>query len=141
MNLTAPFILTQAFNSLLHNSDSPSVINIGSIYGILGPNLSLYENTKMGNPAAYSASKGGLTQLTKWLATVLAPKVRVNIISPGGIERKQPESFLNKYIDKTPLRRLAKEEDLKGALVYLSTDLSAYVTGQNIIVDGGFSVW
>jgi len=95
----------------------------------------------MGNPAAYAASKGGLLQLTRWLATVLAPDIRVNAISPGGIWHNQPESFLEKYVMLTPLRRMATEEDLKGAIAYLAGDLSTYVTGHNLIVDGGWTSW
>ena len=95
----------------------------------------------MGNPAAYAAGKGGLLQLTRWLATVLAPDIRVNAISPGGVWRNQPEAFLKRYIERTPLKRMAAEEDIKGAVVYLASDMSSYVTGQNLMVDGGFTVW
>ena len=95
----------------------------------------------MGSPAAYAASKGGLLQLTRWLSTVLAPDVRVNSISPGGVARGQPESFVTRYVARTPLRRMATEEDFKGAIAYLASDLSAYVTGENIVVDGGWSAW
>ena len=95
----------------------------------------------MGNPAAYAVSKGGLLQLTRWLATVLAPDFRVNAITPGGVLRGQQEQFCKRYIEKTPLKRMAGEEDLKGAAVYLASDLSSYVTGQNITIDGGYTVW
>lgn len=141
VNLTAPFLLSQRCYQLLLNSNSASIINIGSIYGSLGPDLSLYENTKMNNPAAYGASKGGLLQLTRWMATVLAPKIRVNAISPGGILRGQPQSFVERYIARTPLKRMGREEDLQGAIVYLATDMSKWVTGQNLVVDGGWSAW
>jgi len=141
INLTASFLLTQACSPALKKSGRGSIINVASIYGIQGPDMRLYEGTPMGNPAAYGASKGGLLQLTRWLATVLAPHIRVNAISPGGVWRNQPEQFCDRYTDKTPLGRMATEEDLKGIAVYLASDLSAYVTGQNIIVDGGFSVW
>ena len=141
VNLTAPFILTQACTSALRKSSSGSVINIASTYGLVGPDMRLYDGTEMGNPAAYAASKRGLLQLTRWLATVLAPNIRVNAISPGGIWRNQPEAFHNRYVERTPLRRMATEEDVKGAVAYLASDLSAYVTGQNIIVDGGWTVW
>ncbi len=103
--------------------------------------MSLYEDTAMGNPAAYAASKGGLTQLTRWLSTVLAPDIRVNCISPGGIARGQDEKFVKRYETRTPLKRMGKEEDMKGALLYLASDLSAYVTGQNLLVDGGWTAW
>jgi NAD(P)-dependent dehydrogenase (short-subunit alcohol dehydrogenase family) len=95
----------------------------------------------MGNPAAYAASKGGLIQLTRWLATTIAPDVRVNVISPGGVYRNQPKKFVKRYVAKTPLGRMAIEEDFKGVIAYLASDLSAYVTGQNIIVDGGWTAW
>ena len=95
----------------------------------------------MNNPAAYGAAKGGLLQLTRWLSTVLAPDIRVNAITPGGVLRGQPEVFQERYTSRTPLRRMAIEEDFKGAVAYLASDLSAYVTGQNLIVDGGWSVW
>jgi NAD(P)-dependent dehydrogenase (short-subunit alcohol dehydrogenase family) len=95
----------------------------------------------MGNPAAYSVSKGGMVQFTRWLATVLAPEIRVNAISPGGIWRTQPEDFHRRYIERTPLGRMASEEDLKGAVVYLASDMSSYVTGQNLLVDGGWTSW
>ena len=95
----------------------------------------------MGNPAAYAASKGGLLQLTRWLSTTLAPSVRANAISPGGVYRNQPISFVKRYEARTPLGRMATEEDIVGAVVYLASDLSTYVTGQNLIVDGGWTAW
>ncbi len=140
INLTSVFALTQAAAPHLRKNSKGSVINVASIYGIVGPDRRIYEKG-IGNPAAYSASKGGLLQLTRWLATTLAPKIRVNAISPGGVLRGQKKTFLKKYIEKTPLKRMAIEEDIKGAALYLASDLSAYVTGQNLIVDGGWTAW
>ena len=141
INLTSAFILTQAAAEPLARSGRGSVITVGSIYGVVGPDLGLYEGTKMGNPAAYAASKGGLLQFTRWLATVMAPHVRANMITPGGVERGQSDTFRQRYLKRTPLGRMATEEDFKGAAAYLASDLSAYVTGQNIIVDGGWTAW
>jgi NAD(P)-dependent dehydrogenase (short-subunit alcohol dehydrogenase family) len=141
INLTAPFLLTQIFADALAASGHGSVINIASIYGMIGPDMSLYEDTSLGNAAAYGASKGGLLQLTRWLATVLAPEVRVNAITPGGVWRNQPEVFHHAYVERTPLKRMGNEEDFKGAAAYLASDLSAYVTGQNLVVDGGWTAW
>lgn len=141
VNLTAVFDLTKRLAPLLSNSPSASVVNISSIYGHFGPDWSIYNETNMANPAAYSASKGGLLQLTRWLATTLAPKVRVNSISPGGVERGQPSSFQDRYCARTPLARLATEDDFRGAIAYLSSDMSRYVTGQDLLVDGGWSAW
>lgn len=140
VNLTAPFVLTQACLPLL-NEMRGNVINIGSIYGLVGPDWSLYEGTSLGNPAAYAASKGGLAQFTRWMATSLAPRIRANCIVPGGIWRQQSPAFVERYVRKVPLGRMAKEEDFKGAVAFLASDLSNYVTGQEIVVDGGFSVW
>ena len=126
-----------------HSGDSGhgSVIFFSSIYGLVGPDMRLYEDTDMASPAGYPASKGGLLQLARYLATVLAPRIRVNTISPGGVWRNQPEAFHQRYVYRTPLGRMATEEDLKGAVAYLASDLSAYVTGQNLGVDGGWTAW
>ncbi len=141
VNLTAPFVLVQAASADLRASGHGSVINISSIYGLSGPDWRLYEGTSLGNPAAYAASKGGLIQATRWLSTTLAPHVRVNAIAPGGVFRDTPEPFLSRYTARTPMGRMGREEDFKGAIAYLATDLSAYVTGQCLVVDGGWTVW
>jgi NAD(P)-dependent dehydrogenase (short-subunit alcohol dehydrogenase family) len=141
VNLTAPFVLAQAAAGLLRASGHGSVINVASIYGLAGPDWRLYEGTKLGNPAAYAASKGGLVQFTRWLATTLAPNVRVNAVAPGGIERNTPEPFLSRYEARTPLGRMGTEEDIKGSVAFLASDLSAYVTGQVIAIDGGWTAW
>lgn len=141
VNLTAPFELARGLLPLLRATPGANIVNIGSIYGELGPDWSLYEGTPMANPAAYAASKGGLLQLTRWLATTCAPAVRVNAVSPGGIARGQPDVFVERYVARTPLRRMAREDDLAGAVTFLASDLAAYVTGQVLAVDGGWSAW
>jgi NAD(P)-dependent dehydrogenase (short-subunit alcohol dehydrogenase family) len=141
VNLTAVFDLCQGLAPLISRSNGGSIINIASMYGMLGPDWRLYEDTTMGNSAAYSASKGGLIQFTRWLSTTVSPKIRVNAIAPGGIFRNQPEEFVKRYIDRTPLRRMASEDDFRGAITFLSSDLSKYVTGQILSVDGGWGSW
>ncbi|WP_292091616.1 SDR family oxidoreductase [Brevundimonas sp.] len=141
INLVAPFILTQALLSGLQRSAAASVINVGSIYGLVGPDWGLYEGTASGNPAGYAASKGGLMQLTRWMATSLGPHIRVNALCPGGLERGQDERFQSRYVAKTPLARMATPEDFKGVALFLGSDLSAYVTGQVLAVDGGWTAW
>ena len=141
VNLTAPFHLSQSLSPLLSKSSNSSILNVSSIYGLLGPDWSLYEGTSMSNPAAYAASKGGLIQLTRWLATTMAPKIRVNALAPGGIFRNQPQSFIDSYEARTPLKRMASEEDLLGAVLYLTTQMGSYVTGQVLSVDGGWGSW
>lgn len=141
VNLTAAFHLCQAFAPELRAAAGANIVNVTSIYGELGPDWNLYAETNLGNPAAYAASKGGLVQLTRWLATTLAPHVRVNAVSPGGIYRNQPGSFVERYTGKTPLRRMACEDDFRGAVAFLASDLSAYVTGEILRVDGGWTAW
>ena len=141
VNLTAAFTLTHELREVLARSGHGSVILIGSTYGVVGPDLGLYEGTTMANPAGYGASKGGVIQLARHLSTVLAPRVRVNSLSPGGVLRGQPKAFVDRYERKTPLGRMASEEDFKGAVAYLASDLSSYVTGQNLMVDGGWTSW
>lgn len=142
VNLTAVFELTQACAPFLRKSGHGCIVNTASIYGIVGPDPRLYTDLpKMFNPAAYAASKGGVVQFTKWCATVLAPEIRVNAITPGGIFRNQNPKFLERYEFRCPMKRMAHEDDFIGATLFLASDLSKYVTGQNIVVDGGFSVW
>lgn len=141
VNLTAPFHFARDLLPLLSNAIDGNIINISSIYGQVGPNWDLYKNTNMGNPAAYSVSKGGLEQLTRWLATTLAPNIRVNCIAPGGIFRNQETAFVKRYEEKTPMRRMGEESDIVGAIEFLSGDSAKYITGQTLNVDGGFTVW
>ncbi len=138
VNLTAAFDLCRDLAPRMAAGGRGSVVNIASIYGVVGPDWSLYEGTSMANPAAYGASKAGLIHLTKYLSTALAPEIRVNAITPGGIARGQASAFVERYEAKTPLGRMATEDDLCGALAYLASDASAYVTGTNLIVDGGW---
>jgi NAD(P)-dependent dehydrogenase (short-subunit alcohol dehydrogenase family) len=141
VNLTACFHLSQILAPMIAKRENGSIVNIGSIYGVVGPDMGLYEGTSMGNPAAYAVSKGGMVQLTRWMSTTLAPEIRVNCISPGGVYRGQPEAFVERYVARTPLNRMATEEDFMGAIAYLASDLSRYVTGQNLMVDGGWTAW
>ena len=141
VNLTAVFHLCQGLFPLMKNAEGANIVNIASIYGSHAPDWSIYQDSKMGNPAAYAVAKGGLIQLTRWLATTIAPSVRVNSISPGGVLRGQPEAFQTRYISRTPLKRMADKDDLRGALAYLASDMSSYVTGHNLEVNGGWGAW
>ena len=141
VNLTSAFAMVQEATPELSVSGYGSVIFFISTYGLVGPVPQLYDGTDMVQPAGYAASKGGLLQLSRYLATTLAPRIRVNTITPGGVWRNQPESFHSQYVARTPLGRMATEQDFKGAVAYLSSDLSAYVTGHNLVVDGGWTAW
>ncbi|MDG2222508.1 MAG: SDR family oxidoreductase [Rubripirellula sp.] len=142
VNLTVPFYLTKHLMANLKASRGASVVMIGSIYGMVGPDQSLYEGTSMGtNPAGYGAGKGGLLQLTRYLATTMAPDVRVNSLSPGGLSRGQPSKFVERYEQRTPLGRMATEADIVGPTLFLLSHLASYITGQNLAVDGGWTAW
>lgn len=141
VNLTSVFVMIQEALEALSNSGHGSVIMFSSIYGMVGSDMSLYEGTKMPKVMSYSAAKAGIIQLARMFATQFGPNLRVNSITPGGVLRGQPDSFRSIYESRTPLKRMAYEEDMKGAVAYLASDLSAYVTGQNIVVDGGWTAW
>jgi NAD(P)-dependent dehydrogenase (short-subunit alcohol dehydrogenase family) len=141
VGLDPAFTLLQEARPFLEASGHGSVIFVSSIYGLVAPDNSLYEGTQMQTPSAYSAVKGALNQLTRHFAALLAPKVRVNALTPGGIWRGQSESFIERYERRTPMRRMGREEDFKGAAAFLASDLSAYVTGHNLVVDGGWTAW
>jgi NAD(P)-dependent dehydrogenase (short-subunit alcohol dehydrogenase family) len=141
VNVTAAFVLIQEAADALKVSGKGAVVLVSSIYGMNAPDLRLYEGTSMQNPAAYGVSKAGLLQLARYFATVLAPSVRVNALTAGGVWRNQPEVFIERYVARTPLGRMALEEDLKGAVAFLASDQSAYVTGTNLVVDGGWTAW
>lgn len=142
-NLTSAFVLAQQLHldGNIDKNKGSSVIFLSSIYGCLGPDWSIYKNTDMGNPLAYGASKGGLIQLMRYLATLWAPNARVNCVSPGGIMRDQPVEFINCYEKKTPLKRMAEVDDIVGPVIFFASEASKYITGQNLMVDGGWSVW
>lgn len=124
-----------------------SIIQTASIYGVMGPDNRIYEGSyymdrEINTPAIYSASKGSVVALTKYLATYWAKDgIRVNTITPGGTESGQNETFKKNYSNRVPLGRMAKAEEMVGALIYLASDASSYVTGYNILVDGGLSAW
>jgi len=139
VSLVAPFHLSKELSKLMKGSKDPNIINISSIYSIVAPDFKLYKDTKMGNAAAYTVAKSGLNQLTLWFASMLSPKIRVNSISPGGIIRDQPKKFIDKYKKKTLLNRMAKEKDIVGPTLFLASNLAQYITGHNLVVDGGYT--
>ncbi len=141
MHLNGYFISCKMAAESMKKRRSGSIINLASIYGFLGPDFSIYKGTKMTAPAAYSVIKGGIINFTRYLASYYAKyNIRVNCISPGGVYNKQPEAFVKRYEKKVPLARMAKAGDIVGSAIYLSSDAAEYITGQNIIVDGGFSI-
>jgi gluconate 5-dehydrogenase len=146
--LTSTFLTCQQALRLLCEGQG-SVVNVASIYGVVAPDHSIYGETGMNNPAQYGAAKAGVIQFTRWLATRYADEgLRANALTPGGIYNPELESvqdyedvFVPNYEDRTPLGRMGHPEDLKGAIAFLASDASMWVTGQNLIVDGGWTVW
>jgi NAD(P)-dependent dehydrogenase (short-subunit alcohol dehydrogenase family) len=124
--------------------NSGCIINVASVSGVVGPDFRIYGNTGKTSPIDYAFTKGGMLSLTRYLATYLAPyNIRVNAISPGGLyyPGRQTADFLQTYSDKVPLRRMAVADDIKGAVVFLASPAAAYITGQNLVLDGGLTVW
>jgi len=118
-----------------------SIVNLGSIYGVRAPDFSVYEGLDMTSPVEYAAVKGGILNLTRYLAAYLGRDgVRANVVSPGGVFDDQPETFVERYETRTLLGRMADPEDVAGAVAYLASDAADYVTGQNLVVDGGWTV-
>jgi len=141
VNVTATFALVQAAAGPLAAHGVGSIVLVSSQYGFLAPQMAMYDGTGLHNVAGYAVSKAGVTQLARWLSTTMAPEVRVNSVSPGGIARDQPDTFVSRFEARTPLARMASEEDVVGPVLFLASDLARYVTGHDLVVDGGFSVW
>jgi len=140
---------TQAFGYAMKKQNSGSIINICTMYSVVVPSPDLYEGTDKFNPPGYSMAKAGLLQFTKYAASFLSPEVRVNAISPGAIPNTESQSpnaitennpVLERLSKKILLKRMGHPSDLTGALIFLASDASSYITGQNIIIDGGFTV-
>jgi len=140
VNSTGLFLACQIFSEPMQAQRSGSIVNIASIYGMAGPDFSIYAGTDMSNPVNYAFAKGGMINLTRYLASFLAPyNIRVNCLSPGGFETEDmPKPFVEAYRRRTLLGRMAEADDIKGPAVFLASDASRYITGQNIPVDGGW---
>ena len=139
--LNSVFICAQKVLEIMKNQKIGSMVNIASIYGILGPDFSVYKGTEMTMPAAYSAIKGGVVNFTRYLASYYAAYgVRVNCVSPGGIFNNQNDVFVKQYENKVPMGRLGKPKEVAGPVSFLLSDESSYITGHNLMVDGGWAV-
>ena len=142
VNIKGTVLCSQVISKYLKKANKGSIINIASVYGIVSSDYRIYGDSGRNNSEIYSITKAGIINFTKYLGTYLAKdNVRVNAISPGGIYNKQTESFVENYVKKTPLSRMAKTEDFVGAVIYLISDASEYMTGNNLIIDGGFTAW
>ena len=148
VNLDGMFLVAQAVGKqMVAQGRGGSIIQTASIYGVMAPDHRIYEGSfylghQINTPAVYAASKAAVIGLTKYLATYWADKgIRVNTLTPGGTESGQNDEFIRRYSARIPLNRMANAHEMVGALLYLAADASSYVTGQNIIVDGGLDAW
>jgi NAD(P)-dependent dehydrogenase (short-subunit alcohol dehydrogenase family) len=142
VNVTGVYNATQVFGEAMCEAGGGSIVNIGSLYASLAPIPALYDHIEppFTKPAAYGASKAAVVNLTRYFARLWGPYgVRVNALSPGGVRGGQDDEFVRKYSERVPLGRMAEPDDLVGALLFLASDASAYVTGQELRVDGGFT--
>lgn len=136
------FLCCQIVAETMKQQGGGSIINFASTYGVVAPDFSIYDGTEMTMSAAYSAIKGGIITFTRYLATYYAKyNIRVNSISPGGIFDNQHPSFVGKYSKKAPIGRMARPDEIVGGVIYLASDASSYVTGHNLMIDGGWTAW
>lgn len=142
MHLGGYFLITKEISKVMTKQNYGNIINIASIYGFSAPRFEIYEGTDMTVPIEYSTIKGAIISITRYLASYLGGyNIRVNSISPGGVYNNQPKEFVKEYSNKVPLgKRMARTDDLTGVLIFLLSDSSGYITGQNIVVDGGWSL-
>lgn len=142
VNAGGTFLCTREALRMMKEQGSGAIINIGSVYGVVSSDPRIYTDCARMNSEVYSASKAAVIQLTKYFAVHAAPLgVRVNCVSPGGVFNNQGEDFVTNYSQRTPFNRMASDLDICGAVIFLASADAAYVSGQNIVVDGGFTAW
>lgn len=147
VNLKGVFLCCQVIGGSMAKAGRGSIVNIGSIYGVVSPDQRIYnyraiDGAAFFKPVAYSASKSGLLNLTRYLSTYWAERnVRVNMLTLGGVFNNQDDEFLNGYCARVPMGRMAREDEYNGAVIFLISDASAYMTGSNLIIDGGWTAW
>jgi NAD(P)-dependent dehydrogenase (short-subunit alcohol dehydrogenase family) len=142
INLKGSFLMSQKAIPYLKANGKGVIVNFSSTYGNVSANKSIYGNSGINSPVAYATSKAAIINLTRYIATHLAEfNIRANVLSPGGVFNNQSEEFLKNYTNLTPLKRMADANDYQGAVLFMMSDASAYMTGANLVVDGGWTAW
>jgi len=147
VNVTGTFLCCQVIGGAMANAGRGAVVNVSSIYGLVSPDQRLYEYRQSTGrpffkPVAYSASKSAIVNLSRYLATYWGPRnVRVNTVTFGGVFNHQDDQFLDGYCRRVPLGRMAREDEYNGSIIYLLSDASSYMTGSNLVIDGGWTAW
>ena len=147
VNLTGAFLCSQSVGKVMVAQRRGVVVNICSTYGVVAPDQRLYKQPgeteqKLFKPAPYSVTKAGIAHLTRYLAAYWGDKgIRVNTLTPGGVQNSQDDEFVARYASRTPLGRMAKQNEMNGAMLFLVSDASSYMTGSNLVVDGGWTAW
>jgi NAD(P)-dependent dehydrogenase (short-subunit alcohol dehydrogenase family) len=140
VNLTGVYLVAREGGKAMLQSGGGSMVNVSSTYGVVGPDHRIYEGMAFNSLPSYAAAKAGVHGLTRWLATYWGDKgIRVNTLVPGGVENNHDPEFVRRYTARVPLGRMAKREDMVGMMIYLASDASAYSTGQQFFVDGGWT--
>ena len=142
VNLKGTFLTCRDFGRIMLRQGQGSIINFASTYGVVSSNPALYEDNSMGNPLAYSASKGGVIMLTRYLGTYWAKRgVRVNCITPHGVYDGHEDSFIQRFSQMAPMGRMMTAEEVVGAVLFLASDASSYATASNLLIEGGWTAW
>lgn len=142
VNLKGTFLTCREFGRLMLDQGKGSIINFASTYGVVSSNPDLYEDNRLGNPVAYSASKGAVMMLTKYLGAHWAERgVRVNCVTPHGVWNDHEPGFVERFARKSPMRRLMTAREVVGAVLFLASDASSYATASNVLIDGGWTAW
>jgi NAD(P)-dependent dehydrogenase (short-subunit alcohol dehydrogenase family) len=141
VNLTGAFLMCREFGGRMHKGDGGAIVNFSSTYGVVSADPRIYGESGINSPVAYAATKSGLINMTRYLAVHWRPTVRANVLVPGGVEAGQDPEFIENYEERTPLGRMARREDYQGAILFMCSDASAYMTGAVVTVDGGWTAW
>lgn len=140
VNLTGVYLVAREGGKAMLKSGGGSLVNVSSTYGVVGPDHRIYDGMKFNSLPSYAAAKAGVHGLTRWLATYWGDKgIRVNTLVPGGVQNNHDPEFVRRYTERTPLRRMARREDMVGMMIFLASDASAYCTGQQYFVEGGWT--